>query len=206
MSQSSREKILNRLEKNARVATENVAPGISFFRNDDRPLLQIFCEQLLAVKGEFILCNSPEQFRHELSKVISDKKLQEIFCNETRIRKLIDIKFASTLNAITDASITGCEFLVAHTGSVVVSTSQTKSRRTFAYPPIHLVVAFRNQLLRNLDEVLNLCAKKYDDHLPSQITVITGPSRTADIEKTLVLGAHGPKELIIFYLDVDLVE
>ena len=43
--------------------------------------------------------------------------------------------------------------------------------------------------------------EKYKTRLPSQITLITGPSRTADIEKTLVLGAHGPKELHVFILN-----
>ena len=42
---------------------------------------------------------------------------------------------------------------------------------------------------------------KYGQNLPSMVCNITGPSRTADIEKTLVLGAHGPKELIVFLIE-----
>ena len=43
--------------------------------------------------------------------------------------------------------------------------------------------------------------KKYPDNYPSMISLITGPSRTADIEKTLVMGAHGPKELYVFLIE-----
>jgi L-lactate dehydrogenase complex protein LldG len=43
--------------------------------------------------------------------------------------------------------------------------------------------------------------ERYGDQLPSMISMISGPSRTADIEKTLVLGAHGPKELVLFLVE-----
>ncbi len=46
-----------------------------------------------------------------------------------------------------------------------------------------------------------LIKSRYGNDLPSMITNVTGPSRTADIEKTLVLGAHGPRELFVFLLD-----
>jgi len=48
---------------------------------------------------------------------------------------------------------------------------------------------------------LTAIKEKYSDGFPSQVTIITGPSRTADIEKTLVMGAHGPKELYVFMID-----
>jgi L-lactate dehydrogenase complex protein LldG len=53
----------------------------------------------------------------------------------------------------------------------------------------------------DLKDSFSLIKKKYGTNLPSMLSVITGPSRTADIEKTLVLGAHGPKDLYVFLLD-----
>ena len=67
-----------------------------------------------------------------------------------------------------------------------------------AFPPIHIILAKKEQLVDYLEEALVSVQQQFKDERPSAITVITGPSRTADIEKTLVLGAHGPKELIIF--------
>ncbi len=80
----------------------------------------------------------------------------------------------------------------------MVSSAQAGGRQMFVYPPVHIVLARKNQLVDYLEKAYSGIIEKYKDKLPSQITIITGPSRTADIEKTLILGAHGPKELHIF--------
>ena len=69
------------------------------------------------------------------------------------------------------------------------------------YPETHLVVAKASQVVAELKDALVGIKMKYQDNFPSQITTITGPSRTADIEKTLVMGAHGPKNLYVFMID-----
>jgi L-lactate dehydrogenase complex protein LldG len=66
---------------------------------------------------------------------------------------------------------------------------------------VHIVVASVGQLLPDIKDALAYMRKKYGQRLPSMMSLITGPSRTADIEKTLVMGAHGPKELILFLID-----
>jgi len=67
-------------------------------------------------------------------------------------------------------------------------------------PPVHVVVATMDQLLTDLDAAVKFVRKRYGDQLPSTLSVVTGPSRTADIEKILVLGAHGPKRLVVLML------
>ena len=69
------------------------------------------------------------------------------------------------------------------------------------FPEIHLVVAYTYQLVPDLRNAFANLTNKYGKRLPSMISVITGPSRTADIEKTLVMGAHGPRELYLFLID-----
>jgi L-lactate dehydrogenase complex protein LldG len=71
-------------------------------------------------------------------------------------------------------------------------------RSMTVFPPVHVVVAFTSQLVPDLKSAFQLIKNKYNGKLPSMLSAITGPSRTADIEKTLVLGAHGPKELYVF--------
>jgi L-lactate dehydrogenase complex protein LldG len=101
-----------------------------------------------------------------------------------------------------DVSITGCEWLVARTGTIVMSSAQTSGRTTSVYAPIHICIAFTNQLLYDLKDALQAAKDKYGNNLPSLITFATGPSRTADIEKTLVVGVHGPKEVYLFLVEV----
>ena len=99
-----------------------------------------------------------------------------------------------------DAGITECDALVAQTGSVLVTNRSAGGRALSVLPPHHVVLAKREQLLRDLPAAFQLLKRKYGANYPSMISFITGPSRTGDIERILVLGAHGPKKLTIFVI------
>ena len=99
-----------------------------------------------------------------------------------------------------DVAITGCDALVAQTGSVLVTSPSAGCRALSVLPEHHIVVATKDQLLPDLPAAFELLKRKYSDNYPSFISFITGPSRTGDIERILVLGAHGPKKLTILCL------
>jgi L-lactate dehydrogenase complex protein LldG len=99
-----------------------------------------------------------------------------------------------------DAGITECELLVAQTGSVCVTSDHSGGRVLSVLPPHHVVIARQSQLVTDLTEAYESLATKYRANFPSMISFITGPSRTGDIERILVLGAHGPKRLTILLL------
>ncbi len=96
-----------------------------------------------------------------------------------------------------DAGVTECDALIAQTGSVLVTSRSAGGRALSVLPPHHVVLARREQLVADLPAAFELLKEKYADNYPSMITFITGPSRTGDIERILVLGAHGPKKLTI---------
>ena len=96
-----------------------------------------------------------------------------------------------------DAGITECDALIAQTGSVLVTSRSAGGRALSVLPPHHVVVTRREQLLGDLQDGFELLKEKYGASYPSFISFITGPSRTGDIERVLVLGAHGPKKLTI---------
>ncbi len=100
-----------------------------------------------------------------------------------------------------DLGITGCDCLVAQMGSIIVSTLSAGGRALSVLPPTHLVIARHDQIVPDLASAMALLRKRYDRHWPSALSVITGPSRTADIEKILVMGAHGPKRLALYFAD-----
>jgi L-lactate dehydrogenase complex protein LldG len=99
-----------------------------------------------------------------------------------------------------DAGITGCDALVAQTGSVLVTNPSAGGRALSVLPPHHIVIAQRSQVVPDLAAALQLVRRLYAPNWPSFLSFITGPSRTGDIERILVLGAHGPKKLTIFLL------
>ena len=95
--------------------------------------------------------------------------------------------------------VTPAESLVAESGTIVVGTG-IAGRALSVLPPIHLVVATCDQLVGDLETSIRRIRTRYPDRLPSSFTWISGPSRTADIEKILVLGAHGPRRLVLLLL------
>jgi L-lactate dehydrogenase complex protein LldG len=99
-----------------------------------------------------------------------------------------------------DAGLTECDALVAQTGSVLVTSRSAGGRALSVLPPHHVVLARREQLVADLPAAFALLQQKYGTDHPSMISFITGPSRTGDIERILVLGAHGPKRLTILCL------
>ncbi|HVM49806.1 MAG TPA: lactate utilization protein [Candidatus Acidoferrum sp.] len=96
-----------------------------------------------------------------------------------------------------DAGITECDALVAQTGTVVVTSRSTGGRALSVLPPHHVVLARRAQLVADLPAAFEALKARYGANYPSMVSLITGPSRTGDIERILVLGAHGPKKLTI---------
>jgi L-lactate dehydrogenase complex protein LldG len=94
------------------------------------------------------------------------------------------------------ATITMAEALVALTGSVLVSAS-CGGRGASVVAPVHIVLASANQLVPDLDAAFALMRERNTAFQNSYVCLITGSSRTADIEKILVMGAHGPIRLIV---------
>ncbi len=99
--------------------------------------------------------------------------------------------------------ITGADYAVAETGSVVILPRKGLSRLVSVVPPVHIALVRKQDILRSLDDVFLL--RRLDYHLGndmgSYLNFITGPSRTADIEQTIVIGVHGPKEVHMLLLD-----
>jgi L-lactate dehydrogenase complex protein LldG len=199
----AREEILNKLKSAVHQVPERPDFEGPIYHSIDLPLELAFKENLEKVNGFVHLFQSQEELYLSLKEFLSSFNKEVVFCNEDEIStqlNLCGIQFqqSSELSGEIEVGITGCEFLVAHTGSVMVSSSQKGGRQMFVYPPLHIIVAHKGQLVDYLEKAYSGILKKYKDDFPSQIALITGPSRTADIEKTLVLGAHGPRELRVY--------
>ena len=192
--------------KKIRQALSNPAPlpfpnsegnnSIFFAAPDD--LEVVFAEEFVQLQGKFAFCTDEKDMLQQIQKLITEKEWTKIYCNEDKW----NAAFSNTINLSScDASITGCEFLVARTGTIVMSAAQQSGRTASVYAPIHICIAYTNQLLYDIKDALQMLKEKYAGNIPSLITFASGPSRTADIEKTLVTGVHGPKEVYCFLVD-----
>jgi L-lactate dehydrogenase complex protein LldG len=206
---TSKEKMLKKIRKALLEKRDNPYPQLEdnpLYEENDEYLEVLFAEQFTAVAGQFIYCSDEIQFIENLLQLAEEKKLRKIYCWETPLQELLstyEYPFYSTDTDFmqADVGITLCESLVARNGSIMISNKTAAGRRLSIYPNIHIVLAYTSQLVLDLKDGFSHLKEKYGDHLPSMISTITGPSRTADIEKTLVIGAHGPKELYVFLIE-----
>jgi len=160
-----------------------------------------FKTNLELIGGQVIFCVSKSEIADRVKLICQEKNQDHLFCTDPILQDIIKdtIDIVSDENSFTKLNIglTGCEFLVAHLGSVMISSAQISGRRLNVFPETHIVIAHESQLTDFLDRAIEKLQIKYKNKLPSLISNITGPSRTADIEKTLVMGMHGPKSLIV---------
>ncbi|MES1219525.1 MAG: lactate utilization protein [Bacteroidota bacterium] len=164
-----------------------------------------FAEQFTKLQGKFIYCLNQQELAFQLNSLIRKQGWKKVYCRENKLLEMTGGQFSDYLTtdlAGCDMSITGCEALVARTGSIVMSAAQESGRTVSVYAPIHICIAFTSQLVYDVKDALQVIKEKYGIALPSLITFATGPSRTADIEKTLVVGVHGPKEVYLFLVDI----
>lgn len=172
------------------------------FAKEDENLPESFAQNFINNNGKFIYCYHSyhfiDQFLSVFEKlnwenvIVLEEWLKNIFraCDFHVFAKPEDVKQA-------EVGITGCDALIARTGSVIMTSGSSLSRSVSVFPPVHIVVAFRNQMLYDLKHFFAAA----DVTRSSMTSIVCGPSRTADIEKTLVLGAHGPRQMYVFYID-----
>jgi L-lactate dehydrogenase complex protein LldG len=173
--------------------------SLQIFKKNSHDLEVEFAENFTAVSGKFSFCFNTDELIAQLQILFTSRSWKKIFINDDALQQTlqsagIQIEYANEL-ASCDAAITGCEFLIARTGSIVLSSAQQSGRTVSVYAPVHICIAYTNQLVYDIKDALEITQKKYHQNMPSLITFATGPSRTADIEKTLVTGVHGPKEV-----------
>ena len=165
---------------------------------------KLFKQELEKVGGHCYLCKDINHLLKELKELFEQKQWKKPFAFETwtkDIMKRIDKEVFSDFSHLEkmDVGIGICDYLVSWTGSVLVSSFLPGARQFYIFSPDLIILAKKEQLVLTPDEALDKVYAKYN-RAPSQITLITGPSKTADIEKTLIYGMHGPRSLYVFII------
>ncbi len=169
------------------------------------PILETFARNFTQAQGQFIYCDNKFDFIDKLLTLIERKKYKNLQCWESDIQQHLKdsgIAFNYDVTQIEKAQvgITSCESLIARIGTILLSS--TKNGRAISIAPsTHIVVAYTSQVVMEMKDAMQVIKNKYGRNTPAMLSYVTGPSRTADIERTLVLGAHGPKELFVFLID-----
>lgn len=166
----------------------------------------VFANEFTQLGGQFLYCDGEIDLIENLIILVEKIKVSKIYVWEKALQEILDpygFPFRKSIQEFEeiDASITSCEALIARNGSILLSNASESGRRLSVYAPVHIVIAKASQLVLDIKDGLDLVRERYKPNLPTMISTVSGPSRTADIEKRLVLGAHGPKELYLFLLE-----
>jgi L-lactate dehydrogenase complex protein LldG len=207
MATTARENILKRIKE----ALVNPVPlpfpesegNDNFFVENTEELPVLFAKEFISLQGKFSYCKNLDDLKNQLQTLIAQKGWTKIFYKQNIFEqqlKELSIAVYGDLPSC-EVSITDCESLVARTGTMVLGTAQASGRTTSVYAPIHICIAYTSQVFFDVKDALVSLKEKYGDAFPSFVTFASGPSRTADIEKTLVTGVHGPKEVFCFLVD-----
>ena len=213
---SSRDKMLGRIRTALASGPAPLPPVPDWAAPVHPPLLAAdlavtFAESFRRIGGEFFYCEDVVQLGTALRAWLAERlpSGQQFYVWEPALQVLLTTAkvpfqaMEADFRAQAAAGLTSCEALVARTGSIVVTPATASGRRLSIYPDQHLVLARPSQVVAEIGDALRVVQARYGAQLPSMLSLTTGPSRTADIEKTLVLGAHGPRRLSLFLLEDD---
>lgn len=210
----SREKILSRIRNGLNKSKAEMPfpeaeqqAATAIYRTPELSLEETFADEFSRLGGKFVFCAHEQEFLENVHSLIDQRGWKDVLCAESRFLEMFQnnrIPFVNDLspdNSTAEACITGCETLVARTGSVILSSRQRFGRVSSVFYPVHIIVAYHSQLVFDIEDGLRFITQQYEGQVPSMINLNTGPSRTADIEKTLVVGVHGPGEVFCFYIN-----
>ncbi len=203
---TAKENILKKIRKALTQSTPLPFPGSegtqSLFVPAQQELEIEFGEQFTKLLGKFVYCADEIEMLEQLKALIAHNEWKNVYVKEDGLKQLLTGVATNDKDLPgCDVAITTCEALIARTGSLMMSAAQQSGRTTSVYAPVHICIAYTHQLVYDVKDGLQLIKEKYAGNIPSLVTFATGPSRTADIEKTLVVGIHGPKEVYVFLID-----
>jgi L-lactate dehydrogenase complex protein LldG len=162
-----------------------------------------FCARLEALAGKTCVALSAQEAREYAARVIAGRTA--VASNAPILRECGITALPGVQTGITDrdelralcanaaAGITGADYALADTGTLVLLSSPQEARMISLLPPVYIAIVERERLLTGLDELLTVLPRPAEQ--TSSMVLITGPSRTADIEQILVRGVHGPGEI-----------
>src|SRR5262245_19344606 len=190
-------------------------------KRDD--LINQFQTEVTRVGGRFYAAKTPEAALQYIEDICSERKattiigwdsaLPNAIALQERLRKsgiefVVEADAGEFRRAVTtaDVGVSGVDFALADTGTLVLVAREGQARSVSLLPPVHIALVRLSQIISGLDDLfplLNQQSGASDGAVSSAITFITGPSRTADIELTLVVGVHGPQQLHVILLGAD---
>ena len=160
--------------------------------------------QLAGEKPSHITAPAMHMTRDRVAKLLKEKLNVDISPDPKEITKFAK-NYLKKEFLEADIGLSGANILVAETGSAIIVTNEGNGRLATTLPDVHIILATPEKIVENLEEaaqILNILPKSATgQNLTSYVSIISGPSKTADIEKELVIGVHGPEHIYVVLVD-----
>jgi L-lactate dehydrogenase complex protein LldG len=172
--------------------------------------VEIFCRNLESVGGHCIVVNGEDEAGEVLHRIIAEleaslQRSPKVALSDapllSRLAGAIEVGDVATSPCADDlfgydVGVTTAQAAIAESGTLVLESDKERHRLASLLPPVHIALVAAADIRATLGEALML-VRSNGSEMSRAITFITGPSRTADIELTLTIGVHGPKELYV---------
>ena len=148
-----------------------------------------------------------EHFKEAMQQFVVENDWNPLLTTSPVIKEIFadtDIAFQDDYNNLErkkNVSIIDCECLIAQTGSIVVSEATAGSRAAYSCADTLLIFARPSQFVAKMKDAFALMKEKYDENQPAGMTIISGASRSTDIDNTIVIGAFGCKQIALFLVE-----
>ena len=193
--------ILENLRSGSKAESEEKRGSESFSGSqipiDTSKLQEEFTVNFEMVSGEVVSLGEKEKLDEKIRELVAELGARSVcFWDEEPVRSLVAGENSDPAKA--DIGITGADFAIADTGTLVLLSGPEKPRLTSLLPPVHVSILKKETIVPDIHRLFSMLGERYGDYedLCSCISFITGPSRTADIELNLTLGVHGPEKTI----------
>ncbi len=154
-------------------------------------IAEVVARELKSLGIDRLLYGKSGQYSEEIQALKGSVTLQEFdFVVESQAKQ--------NLFDNTPAAITGAHSAIAATGTIVLWPTVEEPRTLSLVPPVHFVIVDAEQLYANFALLMN--EQQWHNKMPTNVVLISGPSKTADIQQTLAYGAHGPEKLVVLLL------
>jgi L-lactate dehydrogenase complex protein LldG len=186
------------------------APESRQKQNEHRSLTEMFREELEAVGGHCVVVRGEVEAAGALNDIIVELRTRLVparriaLSDAPLVRRLAEAVAAAVENTPSaanlfdcDVGVTSAQAAIAETGTLVLESECERHRLVSLLPPVHIAIVSATDICLSLGEALRFVRRDGPVAMSRTITFITGPSRTADIELTLAIGVHGPKELYV---------
>jgi len=178
---------------------------------DSASLVDLFKENLESVDGHCVVVGSELELVRALTDVIAQLQRTSLrarkiaISDSPEVERLvkqigIDVDEIAVAPSATDVfgfdvGISRAQAAIAETGTLLLNSLRERHRLVSLVPPVHIAIIDASEIVGTLGEAL--AGLRQDEQVSPIVTLVTGPSRTADIELTLAIGVHGPQELYV---------